>query len=151
MPGNISRSKDIFENRTLRLTEKTSLRVEDVEGLAEEVAKMKILYQDMDELDIAWETYVETGVSNGFEIDLPIFPCYPIPNMKVFVLKGVVDLCHSGPGMLEKIKQLETESGIAPHGDLAEKVKDLEAALGQNETNLSTLNEAWEAFIPTTK
>lgn len=146
--GEVSKSKNIFENRTLRLVEKTSLRVEDVEGLAPEVAKMKALYKDMSKLDIAWKSFIKTGVSPGFQIDLPLFPCYPIPKMKEFVLKGAVDLCNTGPEMLEKVKQLQTESGVVPDGELGKKLKELEAGIQQKETNVAMLNEAWEAFIP---
>lgn len=149
--GEVSKSKNIFENRTLRLTEKTSLRVKDVEGLGPEVAKMKSLFQDMTKLDNAWKTYVTTGVSPGFDIELPLFPCNPIPNMKALVLNGVLDFCNSGPVMLAEIKKLQAESGVAPDRELREKVKELEAGIAQNETNLSVLNEAWEAFIPDNK
>jgi hypothetical protein len=149
--GDVSKSQDIFENRTLKLIEKTSLRVEDVQGLAPEAAKMKSLFRNLPTLETAWKTYVETGVSPGFKMDLPLFPCYPIPNMKVLVLNGVVDLCNAGPENLEKIKTLQAESGVAPDRVLEEKVKKLEAAIAQNERNLSALNEAWEAFIPNNK
>ena len=149
--GDIPESKNIFENRTLKLAEKTSLRVEDVEGLASEVARMKSMFKDMSKLDIAWKTYVETGVSPGFDIELPLFPCYPIPNMKEFLLKGVLDVCNSGPATLEKIKKLQAESGVAPDGELGGKVKELEAAVERNERNLSALNEAWEDFISDNK
>lgn len=149
--GNIARSRDIFENRTLRLTEKTTLRVADVEGLAAEVAKMKTLYQDMSKLEIAWRAYVETGVSSGFDTELPLFLCNPIPNMKEFVLKGAADLCHSGPTMLANIRDLQAKSGVTPKGDIGEKVKALEMAIQQNEASLSALNREWEAFLPTNK
>ncbi len=149
--GDISKSREVFEGRTLKLTEKTTLRVKDVEGLAEEVAKMKSMYQDMSKLDVAWKTYMDTGISPGFDIELPLFPCYPIPNMKELVLNGVLDVCNSGSATLEKIKKLQIESGVTPQGELGEKVKELEAVIEQNESNLSTLNEAWEAFIPDNK
>jgi DNA-binding protein H-NS len=149
--GDVSKAMDIFENRTLKLTEKTSLRVEDVEGLAGEVARMKSLFQDMSKLEIAWKAYVKSGVSTGCDLELPLFRCYPIPNMKILVLKGAADVCNVAPVMLEKIKQLQTESGVTPTGELAVKVKDLEAAIGQKDTDLAALNEAWEAFIPDNK
>ncbi len=149
--GDVSRSRDIFENRTLRLTEKTTLRVRDVEGLASEVAKMKAMYQGMAKLDVAWNTYLKTGVSPGFDIELPLFPCYPIPNMKALVLNGVTDLCNEGPAALETIKKLQAESGVAADRELAEKVKELEASVEKNERSLAALNEAWEAFIPDNK
>ena len=146
--GDVSKAKNIIENRTLKLTEKTSLRVKDVEGLAPELAKMKSLFQNISKLQTNWKNYMETGVSPGFNIELPLFPCYPIPNMKEWVLKGVADLCNSGSNMLEKIKKMQAESGVVPDGELAEKMKVLEAAIEQNETKLSVLNKAWEAFIP---
>lgn len=149
--GNVTRSRDIFENRTLRLTEKTSLRVNDVEGLAQEVARMKSMYQDMTELDAAWRTYVETGVSPGFAIELPLFPCNPVPKMKELVLKGVLDLCNTGPETLARIKELQATSGVTLPRDLDQKIKDLEAAVAQNDSDLAVLNEAWAAFIPDNK
>jgi len=149
--GEVSKAKNIFENRTLRLTEKTSLRIQDVEGLAPQVAKMKSLFQDMTKLESAWKIYMGTGVSPGFDIELPLFPCYPVPNMKALVLRGATDLCNSAPAMLQKIKQLQAESEVAPGGELAEKVKELEAAIQEDEADLAALNEAWEAFLPDNK
>lgn len=149
--GNVPNAKNIFENRTLRLTEKTTLRVQDVKGLATEVANMKTMFQNMDQLDKAWKTYVETGVSPGFDLDLPFFPCNPNPRIKVLVLKGAMDLCNLAPAMLEEIKELRAESAVAPDRELEKKIKDLEAAVQKNVDNLATLNEAWEAFIPDNK
>lgn len=146
--GDIARAKDIFENRTLKLIEQTDLRIEDVEGLAPEAAKMKRLFRDMSKLDIAWRTYVETGVSPGFDLELPLFPCNPIPNMKELVLKGAVDICNAAPAMLAKIKQLQAESSVVPDGELRQKLTEMEAAVGKNNADLATLNEAWAAFIP---
>lgn len=146
--GEVSKSKNIFENRTLRLAEKTSLRVEDVEGLAEEVAKMKALFKDMSKLDIAWKSYVKSGVSPGFDIELPLFPCYPIPKMKELMLKGAMDLCDSGPKMLEEIKQLQMETDVVLDREFGQKMKDFESAIQLKITNVATLDEAWEAFIP---
>jgi len=122
-----------LENRTLRLTEKTSLRVEDVEGLESEVAKMKLLFQNINELEANWKDYVNTGVSSGYDTELPLFPCYPIPNMKEWLLKGAFDVCNDGPMMLEKIKNAKKESGVALDRDMKKKIKDLEAAIGENE------------------
>ena len=146
--GDVAKAKNILENRTLRLTEKTSLRVEDVEGLGPEVAKMKSLFQNITKLESNWKNYLETGVSPGFNMELPLFPCYPIPNMKEWVLKGAADVCNSGSTMLEKIKNSQAESGVTLGRELTEKVKELEAAIEEEETKLSVLNKAWEAFIP---
>lgn len=149
--GEVEKSRNIFENRTLRLTEKTSLRVNDVEGLAVEVANMKSLFRDLSRLDVAWKRYIQTGVSPGFDTELPLFPCNPLPKMKEFVLRGAVDVCNTAPVMLENIRRLQAETGIAPTGEVGAKVKELEAAVGQKQATLAVLNEAWEAFIPDNK
>ena len=146
--GNVSKARNIIENRTLRLTEQTSLRVEDVEGLAPELARMKKLFQNMSKLETNWRNYMKTGVSPGFPIELPLFPCYPIPNMKEWVLRGAADVCNSGVTMLEKVKQLQSESGVDLGRELTEKVAELERSIEDKETELSILNESWEAFIP---
>jgi len=149
--GNIERAKNIFETRTLRLAEKTSLRVQDVEGLAVEVRNMKTLFQNLDELDVVWQDFVKTGESKGYDVELPLFNCYPIPNMKVLVLNGATDVCNTAPIMLEKIKELEAETGVAPVGSVAKQVKKLTAAFNKTEKNLADLNKAWKAFIPENK
>jgi|APTNR8051073442_1049403.scaffolds.fasta_scaffold00866_3 DNA-binding protein H-NS len=149
--GNVPKSKDVFENRTLRLTEKTTLRVKDVEGLAPEVAKMKSMFQDLDKLEVAWKSFIKTGVSPGFPTELPLFPCNPTPKMKELVLRGSVDVCNLAPVMLDKIKKLQAESSVVLNAEVEKKIKEMEAAIEQNEKSLSTLNEAWEAFIPNNK
>jgi hypothetical protein len=146
--NNISGARNIFENRTLKLIEQTDLRIEDVQGLAPEAAKMKRLFRDLSKLDLAWNTYVQTGVSPGFDIELPLFSCNPIPNMKEWVLKGAVDICQAAPAMLAKIKQLQAGSGVVPDGELKQKLTEMEAAVEKNNANLATLNEAWAAFLP---
>lgn len=146
--GNIAVAKNIIETRTLRLAERTSLRVEDVEGLAPELAKMKKLFQNITKLQTNWKSYLKTGVSPGFDTELPLFPCNPIPNMKEWILKGAVDVCNSGPMMLEKIKDLQSESGVTLDKDISKKIKELEAAIEQNDDKLAVLDKAWKAFIP---
>jgi len=146
--GDIDKSRTIFQTRTLRLAEKTSLRVKDVEGLASEVANMKKLYKNMAKLETVWRDYVKTGESQGFGIELPFFPCYPIPTIKAMVLNGAMDLCNTGPTMVEKIKELQTESGVVLKGDVLAKVKDLKSSIGKNKRKLAALDKAWAAFIP---
>ena len=149
--GNVNKAKAIIQNRTLRLAEKTTLRVEDVEGLAPELAKMKKLFQNITDLENSWNTYVKTGESPGFTTELPLFPCNPIPNMKEWVLKGAADVCSSGAIMLEKIKDIQAKSGVVPDGTLAKKVKELEGAIEQKEADVLVLNDAWDAFLETNK
>jgi len=149
--GNIPKSRDIFENRTLSLTEKTTLRVKDVEGLGPEVAKMKSMFQDLAKLDVAWKSYIKTGVSPGFDIELPLFACNPTPNMRALVLQGAVDLCNLAPAKLDKIKKMQAESSVAPDAELGKKIKELEAGAEQKQSGLAVLNEEWAAFIVSNK
>ncbi len=149
--GNVPRAKEVFENRTLQLTEKTTLRVRDVEGLAKEVADMKSMFQDMAKLDVAWKKFIDTGVSPGFNIELPFFPCNPIPNMKVLLLNGALDVCEAAPEALEEIQQLQVKSGVAPNREVEKKITELETAIQEKNGDLAVLNEAWEAFLPDNK
>lgn len=149
--GEVAEAKNIFENRTLRLTEQTTLRVADVEGLAREVAAMKSLFQDMDQIALAWNSFVSSGVSRGFNKDLPLFRCYPLPNIKAAILNGWLDLCNAAPAALDQIKQLQAESGITLDRQVAQKLGELEAAIGTRNQDVAILNEAWEAFIPDNK
>lgn len=149
--GDMDKSRDIFENRTLRLTEKTSLRVKDVDGLGEEVAEMKAMYRDMAKLDVVWNEYVKTGVSRGFDAEIDVFPCNPIPNIKILILNGVLDYCTAAPSALALIKELQAETGIRLNREISGEVRKLEASIGKNDSKLATLNEAWTAFIPDNK
>ncbi len=145
--GDIETSKEIFETRTLRLAERTSLRVNDVPGLAQEVARMKKLYQDMARLDVAWNSYVATNVSPGWSNELPLYPCNPIPKMKELMLKGALDLCNAGPEALEQVKEMWASSCVEPEADVKNKIQALEAAIARNEAKVTALNVAWEDFI----
>ena len=51
--GDVEKSKNLFENRVLKLAERTSLKMEDVEGLKKEVDMMKSLYAGLPKLDKA--------------------------------------------------------------------------------------------------
>jgi len=112
---------------------------------------MKALFKDMAKLDVAWSSYVKTGVSPGFDIELPLIPCNPIPNMKELILKGAVDLCSTGQETFERIKELQAQSNVTPNKAFKKGLEKFEAALEQNNSRLSNLNEAWEAFIPENK
>lgn len=145
--GDIEKSKNTFENRTLKIAEKTTLKMKDVRGLTPEVKKMKKYYQIIPKLDRAWEDYEETGESPGFDIDLPVFDCNPIPNMKAFILKGAADPCYEGQEMLDKIEKLQTKSGVTPYRALREEIKNLKARVESNDDNITDLNRAWKAFL----
>lgn len=149
--GDVERSKNTFEKRTLKIAEKTTLRVKDVRGLAPEVRKMKTLYTNIPKLNDAWDEYVETGESPGFDKELPVFPCYPIPNIKAYILRGSADICNSGADMLDKIKKLQEEITVVPDRALRKKINELEEAIEENDENAAPLNKAWNTFIKNNK
>lgn len=149
--GEYEQAEKTFESRTIKIAEKTTLKVKDVKGLKPEVAKMKSLFRNMDKLDDAWETYIETGESPGFDIDMPVFACFPIPKMKEYILKGAADVCDTGGEMLDKFKDLQTKSGVMPYRELAKKARELEESVEENESGIAALNKAWKAFIPDNK
>ncbi len=146
--GDVNKAKDIFENRTLRLTEKTSLRVDDVKGLAENASQMKRYFQELEKLDAVWNQFVKTGESQGYDEEMSLYPCYPVPNMKILVLQGAANVCNAGEEMLAQIEKLEEETGFAPKGELATQIRKLKTAVNDNNSGVAALNVAWKAFLP---
>ncbi len=147
--GDIAKSKDNFENRVLKLAERTSLKVEDVEGLAEEVATTKQFYIDLPKLGKAWKKYTSTDESPGFDIELPLYECNPIPNMKAYMLRAAVDICKYGAENLTKIQKLQSGTSIEIPTDLEEKITWLEGEVGRYNGDIAKLNKAWKEFVPT--
>ncbi len=147
--GDIDKSKNNFENRVLKLAERTSLKVEDVEGLSEEVATTKQFFIDLPKLGKAWSTYTKTDESKGFDIELPLYECNPIPNMKVYVLRAAVDICKYGAENLAKIQKLESSNKIDVPKDLQEKIDWLEEEVGRYNGDVAKLERAWKEFVPT--
>jgi len=145
--GEIAKARDNFENRVLKLAERTSLKIKDIVGLESEVKMMKTLFKSLRKLDIAWKKYIETDVSPGFEAELPLVKCYPIPSMKAYVLQATVDLCENGPEMLKKIKDLQDSNTFPIEADLGEKLKWLDNEVGDYNGDLDTLNKAWKEFV----
>jgi len=149
--GEIEKAKNIFERRTLRLAEKTSLKVENIEGMAIEVANMKTLFQGLAKLNAAWDKYVETGTSPGFKQELPLFPCYATPKIKELLLRGSANLCNQGLNMLNEVKRIQEEYETDYDPDIEDKIEDLTDDIADQDANLAKLNEAWKAFIPENK
>jgi hypothetical protein len=148
--GNLEKSKERFENRVLKLAA-TTFDPKVIDGMNEEIEMMKELWEGISKLDVAWETYMLTKVSPGFETDIPVIDCYTIPWMKIYVLRAATDICKYGNEMLEKIHLLKEKNSHDIPEDLAEKIKWLEEHVQQNNTELAVLNEAWNQFIPEDK
>jgi len=146
--GDMEKAKTIFEKRVLTLAEKTSLKVEDVEGLKEEVDKMKLLYATLPKLDKAWAELVESDVSPGFEEKLPLMKCNPVPTIKAYTLIAAADICNKGDKMLKKITKLRSASNPKLDADLKDKLKWLETEVEKYNGDVAVLNKAWKEFVP---
>ncbi|MFK8056072.1 MAG: hypothetical protein AB8F78_08140 [Saprospiraceae bacterium] len=147
----MAEAEEYFVNRTLKLAEKTSLKVEDIKGLAPEVKKMKALFEALPKLDKAWDTYIGTGESPGWDIELPVFGCNPTPNMKALVLQGAADLCSSGSSALKQIEKLQANSAVKADNAVLIRLQELEELVAEKDENIDALNTAWEDFLPDNK
>lgn len=147
--GEVKKAKDKFENFTLKIVDKTSLKIEDVRGLEGEVKVMRQLFKDLKALDIAWKELETTGISPGFDREIAVIECYTVPSIKEYILKATADVCGSGEEMLEKINALKDKSDHSLSADINKRIKWLEKEVQENNGDLSALNKAWKAFLPT--
>lgn len=145
--GNVEEAKNLFDNRVLKLVERTSLKVEDVERLDEKVAQMKALFKDLEVVDAAWQKYLASGKSEGFNRKLQTIECNPLPNMKAFLLQGTEDICDKGEEMLEKINAIKDNyPGMLP-ADFRHKLAEFDAAVNEYSGDITVLNKAWGEFM----
>ena len=149
--GNLTDSRKAFESRVLVLVEKGGYNAAKVTGLPKEIKTMKDLYTGIDKLNPAWETFVSTGKSPGFDITLPLIACYPIPNIKEYLLRAAVDPCKYGSEMLKKIKALQSTYTGATPSDVSDKINWLEQEVGQGEAEAQIVAKAWAEFLPKDK
>lgn len=146
--ANIAEAKNDFENRVIKLVDFTSLKVEDVPGLEANVNIKRQLFTNLPKLGKAWKQYLDTGVSNGLEFELPVVECYSIPSMKEYVLRAAADVCGQGGVMLDKINKLKASNSHPIEPGLAGKIEWLEGEVGQQKADEALLNEAWRDFVP---
>lgn len=146
--GNTAKSQDRFENFTLKVVDKTSLKIEDVEGLGPKVEQFRKVFKALETLEIEWQNYMDTDISNGFDADLPEVTCYPIPSMKAYVLIAAKDICKNGPLMLKKIQALQAVNTHPLPEDLSVKIDWLTVEVSKFTGDLTTLNQAWDEFTP---
>ncbi|MFT6147782.1 MAG: hypothetical protein ACJAUH_000461 [Saprospiraceae bacterium] len=149
--GDVKKSRDRFENYTLKIVDKTSLRIDDVEGLKSEVENMRQIFKALDILDKSWTKYIETDVSNGFKEDLPEMDCYSIPSMKAYLLIAAEDVCKYGAENLKKIQRLKKTNIHDINTELAEKIEWLEGEVATYNGDITALNKAWKEFVPAGK
>ncbi|MEO1408703.1 MAG: hypothetical protein AAFW73_02420 [Bacteroidota bacterium] len=145
----LTKAKDYFENRVLKLAERTTLKVADVEGLEKEVGTTKKLYKGLTALGKAWKTYIDTDQSPGFKPELPLIQCHVEPSIKVHVLRAAADLCERGAAELAQIEKLENTMDEPLSTAVAKKVDWLRGEVGKYTGDEAVLNKAWEEFKST--
>ncbi|MCH2022973.1 MAG: hypothetical protein MK207_10895 [Saprospiraceae bacterium] len=140
-------ARDQFDNRVRKLIA-TSFDYKSIDGLSQEMEKMLLFWEGIDELNTAWDTYVITGVSPGFKGELPVFDCNVLPNLKSCILKATFDLCGEGTKMLKKIKALQKINEHPLSSDMIDVINWIETEVGYIENDLVILNSFWRVFIP---
>lgn len=146
--GKTDKARERFENYTLKIVDKTSLKIEDVKGLGPKVEEMRQVFKALKILDKSWAAYIKTDISEGFEEELPEIDCYPIPSMKAYMLIAAQDVCKNGARMLKKIQALQEINTHDVPTELAEKITWLESEVANYTGDLSTLNKIWKQFVP---
>lgn len=146
--GKTDKARNRFENYTLKIVDKTSLKISDVEGLGPKVEEMRQVFKALTVLDKSWAAYMESDISEGFEEVLPEIDCYSIPSMKGYILIAAKDICKNGARMLKKIQALQEINTHELPTDLAEKIEWLESEVATYTGDLTTLNKAWKEFVP---
>jgi hypothetical protein len=149
--GDIAASKKTFETRVLMLTEKGGYAANRVPKLPEEIKMMKTLFAGIDKLDPAWAKFIATDVSPGFDVELPLIACYPVPNIKEYILRAAVDKCKYGPEMLKKIKALQETYKGPIEDEVIAKIDWLEKEVGSGAEEIALVNQAWKEFVPANK
>ena len=149
--GDLDAAREVFEGRVLLLVDRTTLDVESVEGLAPRVASMRAFFNLLPDLDEAWEAYLSTGKSPGFDEELPVYECHPTPKIKELILRGTADPCGDGAAALARIRELQEGQSPEERGTYSLELEDLTALVGSNDDRLADLDRAWEAFLPESK
>ncbi|MGH1334925.1 MAG: hypothetical protein ACRBFS_02280 [Aureispira sp.] len=143
--ANLEQARANFENRVLKLA-KTSFNPDDVQGLSDEIEAMKKLWAGIDALNPAWDAYMKTDISPGFETTIPVFSCYTIPNIKACILRAAADFCGTGDEMLKQIRSLQKGMKHPVPAEVAKKITWLEDMVNSNNTDLAQLNKYWGTY-----
>jgi hypothetical protein len=140
-----------IEVRLTNLFDKTNFDINKVSGLSTEFKAMKENLRVNALLDPAWKEYIATDKSPGFTTDLQVVNCNVVPNLKIYVLRAMVDVCKYGSEMLPKIKELQKINTQTLPVELQNKIDWLDQEVTKYTGNLVDLNKAWSELISTDK
>ena len=145
--GNTVRATDIFDNYLLQIVDRTSFKLSDVEGLTDEVRELRQLFTAIKALDPAWNKFLRTGESDGFDLEVPIMDCNSTPAIKSYILIAAADICKQGMPMLEKVEALVDQNEGFINSRLAEKIEWLRETAKSYNGDMVKLNQTWEEFL----
>lgn len=146
----LDKAREVFDTRIRKLVA-TTFNPKDIEGLGDEVERMTKFWDAMDEMEPAWEAYMETDISPGMQAEMPVIGCYVIPNMKACILKATYDICGVGEKMLTKLKDLKKKSPDPIPSEIIEKMEFIEKEVKIIKKDLAILNTYWKKFVQTDK
>lgn len=148
--GKISEARELFEKRVLYV-EKSGFALSNVSDLPKEVALSKKLYAGLDKLDPAWKQLMSSDKSPGFDTELPLIACYPVPTIKAYILQAMVDPCKNGSAMLKKIDALRKDYTKDLGADVQGKIDWLRKEVGNSQEEIAMVNKTWKEFLPKEK
>ncbi len=148
--ADLDEARDHFENRVMKLAG-TSFDPKSVGGMQDEINTFKKSFQGLTLLKKNWAKYIETDKSPGYDYELPLIECYPVPNMKAYMLQATVDVCKYGDEMLKKIKKLQNSTTHAIPADLSDKIDWLQKEVTNNNEGLEEINKIWASFTSSEK
>jgi hypothetical protein len=145
--GNLAGTKTDFENKVLSLVEKANFDPKKVAGLPDEIKFMKEILRVNALLDKAWAQYLASDKSPGFSTDLEIVKCYVIPNLKILVLRSMVDICKYGSDNVKKIQALLKQNTHKIPSELQGKIDWLISNVNEYNGDEGELKKLWSTFI----
>ncbi len=145
--GDEEKAREDFERRVMILAERTSLKIEDVDGLPEEIARMRIIFNSLTDVNIAWKDFLITGQSIGFDPTPLEKNCNPIPAIKGHILKAASNVCELGAESLIDIDRLRSAASQALPRDVSDKITWLKTQVATYDADLALLDRAWKEFM----
>lgn len=146
----MTKARNLYDTRIKKLMQ-TDFDYKVVEGLDRELEKMLEFWPLLDELDLAWQTYEITGVSPGFEKELPFYKCNVLPYYKICILNAKADFCANGEKVAKEIIRLKTVNQDPIPAEILDQLNWIEENYEKERKDLAVLNSYWRIFTPKDK
>ena len=145
--GDEDKAREDFERRVMILAERTSLKIEDVDGLPAEISRFKVIFKSLTDVNLAWKDFMVTGQSIGFDPTPLEKNCNPIPAIKGHILKAASNVCELGTEALVDIDRLRSAASQSLPRDVTDKIAWLKNQVATYDADLALLDRAWKEFM----